>query len=209
MARIRTVSSRTGPSGVAGDRPGDAGASAGARLFLAVWPDAAARSATVAAQGLWSWPRGARRVPAERLHLTLHFIGEVDRVWMPVLADALAVDMRPATLVFDHCELWTRGLAVLRARETPDTLAALHAELAARLRRLEASAPGQAGLRRADARLRPHVTLARQAAAVPVPELPTPVIWPVEGYALVESVLGPGGGYRVLRRYGRGCVPAG
>jgi 2'-5' RNA ligase len=49
--------------------------------------------------------------------------------------------------------------------------------------------------------LRPHVTLARRAAGARPSPLPPALHWPVQAYALVQSLPGPPGGYRVLCRY--------
>ena len=47
------------------------------RLFLALWPDAAERQRLAAAQTAWPWPPQTAPVPPERLHLTLHYLGEI------------------------------------------------------------------------------------------------------------------------------------
>ena len=89
---------------------------------------------------------------------------------------------------------WPGGLAVLEPAAVPEALVELHGELAARLDRL-----GLAVERR---RFRPHVTLARQAAAAIPPTEPVGIGWAADGgYLLVHSL--PGGrGYQPLARYG-------
>lgn len=152
------------------------------RLFLALWPDDAVRRQLASAQRAWQWPARAARVPADRLHLTLHFLGEVPDREACALAAALPPCQVPFTLRLDRAALWPQGIAALEPGSTPAGLAALHADLAALLR--------AQGLRVEARAFRPHVTLARRAqGAVPPPE-PLTIEWAVRGYALVRSHAG-------------------
>jgi 2'-5' RNA ligase len=45
------------------------------------------------------------------------------------------------------------------------------------------------------------VTLARRANNAVVPPEAEPLVWQIDGYALVESKPGNGGGYTVLQTY--------
>lgn len=167
-----------------------------ARLFLALWPDAATCRALQAWQDACRpWPAGARPTPAAHLHLTLHFIGAVPRARLPELATGLACPFTPFLLRLARFERWHGGIAALLPDDTPPALASLHADLAQALRTLALPV---------DARpFRPHVTLARHAGgAAPAEEgLPAPVQWQVEGgYVLAESA----SGYRVLKGFGPG-----
>ena len=161
-----------------------------ARLFLALWPDKATRDAIAAWQRRWTWPERAAVVGPERLHLTLHFIGQLPRARLAEVSALLAVPHEPFEIAFGRAECWPRGLALLMPQSLPEALRALHRRLAAAL--AAAALP-------VDTRpFQPHCTLARQAVgAIPPPEPPA-LRWPVNGYALVES----GRGYRVLQRYG-------
>jgi len=47
------------------------------RLFLALWPPPPVLSALVDVADRWQWNEQARRTRPERLHVTLHFIGNV------------------------------------------------------------------------------------------------------------------------------------
>ena len=173
-------------------------ADAPARLFVALWPDERTRAALADAAALWAWPAGAIRVRAERLHLTLHFLGNVRRERMPELDKALALRWRPCVVTLARPALWPGGIAVLEAEALPPELAELHAGLGAALRGLGLPTEARA--------LRPHVTLARRAAGAVPPAQGCTVQWPVAGHALVESR--QPGGYRIVRRYRAGTTAA-
>lgn len=173
--------------------PGAAARPATARLFLALWPDAAVRAALGAQQSLWHWPEGAAPEAAQRLHLTLHFIGAVALDRLPALRAGLAVAMPPVALEWGRAELWRHGLAVLEPLAVPPALRSLHADLARALQALTLPVESRA--------FRPHVTLARRAhGAVPPPPAP-PWRWDARGYVLVRSHGGAQGGYEVLERW--------
>jgi 2'-5' RNA ligase len=162
------------------------------RLFLALWPDARVRRALAAWRDAFAWPAGAAPVADARLHLTLHFIGEVAAARLPELDAALRVAPPRFELVLDRAQRWPGGLVVLQPGAVVPPLAALHRALADALR--------AAGLPPEARPFRPHVTLARRAAgAVAGPAAP-PVRWPVAGYALVRSTLGPPPRYEALWR---------
>ena len=161
------------------------------RIFLALWPGAHTRAATVAWQDAHRWPAKARVTAPSKLHLTLHFIGAVPTGSVPALAAGLAVPFRRFELELDHVEVWPRGMVVLAPSRPGDALPALHAGLADGLLAL--------GLPLEQREFRPHVTLARHApGAAPVGALPPPVRWRAQRYVLAASEQGR---YRVLRQY--------
>lgn len=162
------------------------------RLFLALWPADAVRDRLLAAQRQWAWPAGAAPVPRERLHLTLHFLGEVDERAAAALAAALPPLAAPFMLQLVRPALWPQGIAVIEPSSVPPALATLHAELAALLR-------GH-GLQLEARRFRPHVTLARHAQGATPPGEVSPVEWRATGYALVRSVAGPPLRYEPIAR---------
>jgi 2'-5' RNA ligase len=164
-----------------------------ARLFLALWPANATREAIVACRQARPWPETAAIVAPEKLHMTLHFIGDVRRERIARVADGLDVRIEPFELALDRVEIWPNGIAALRPIDAPVRLLQLHAALRDALQRLELPTETRT--------FRPHVTLARRAADALPQVLDEPVRWRVRCYALVESRLGAGGGYVVLRRY--------
>lgn len=171
-----------------------------ARLFLAVWPDAAARARLAAYRDGWRWPPGARPVTDDKLHLTLHFIGDFDRARIAALAGALApAAMLPTVLRADRSEVWRGGIAVLRLRADAH-LSALHAALGEILR--------AEGIDLDPRPFAPHVTLARRARGGAAPVEPAAFAWPVHGFTLVESVHAPSARYEVIASFGGDAGPA-
>lgn len=164
-----------------------------ARLFIALWPEPGIRDALALWRDGWTWPRQATPVPSARLHLTLHFLGDVQDGQIPALAAALARPFQPFTLSLGECGLWPHGIAVLEPFSIPAPLTDLHASLGATLHELGLAV---------DARpYRPHVTMARRAAGA-LPAVSGPAIdWPVDRFALMASRPGPGGGYTTVQAW--------
>lgn len=164
------------------------------RLFIALVPHQAARDALAAWRDAWTWPRAATPVKTGRLHVTLHFLGDVERSRVQELSDALSVPFTPFSLRLSRAALWPYGIAVLEPAEVPASLLALHASLGGVVRAF--------GLAVDERPFRPHVTLARRASAATPPNSESIVMWPVASYALMSSAPDADGAYTVLRRYG-------
>lgn len=166
------------------------------RLFLALWPDDAARKGLARWRDRWAWPSDATPTRTDKLHLTLHFIGAVPADRLEALAAALpgAAAADAFTLEFGRPELWQGGLAVVCPLATPEPLRLLHSRLATALRGLT--------LPLEERPFRPHVTLARKARQATVPADGPQLEWHVGGgFALVQS-MPAGQGYRILQRVG-------
>jgi RNA 2',3'-cyclic 3'-phosphodiesterase len=167
-----------------------------ARLFLALWPSPAMRQALHEFQLHWRWPQGAALVDPARLHITLHFLGQVPVARAAEFRDALSVPFEPHVIAWQDARatVWPGGIAVLEFAPPP-ALQRLHVALAGALRTLPWPVE--------ERRFRPHVTFARRAQGAQPPadavtRLPG---WPADsGYVLVHSV--PGRGYEVLHSYG-------
>ena len=160
------------------------------RLFLALWPTPAERSALLEAVSASVAASAGRPVPAPNLHVTLAFLGAVPEARITELA-ALAAEFGAAgapspVLRFTRLEHWRRP-QLLAARTDVEPGAA--AQLAADLKRSTAAAGFFPDLKP----FRAHVTVARQVA-VPggAVELP-PVTWQGATLALVESRSGATG----------------
>lgn len=167
-----------------------------ARLFFAAWPTPDVQDALheIALQAQAEC--GGRAVTARNIHLTLAFLGNVDRARLPGLeALAAAVAGAPCDLVIDRIGYW-RDNRILWAgvERCPEPLTALVAALCGALRAIDF---------RVDARpYVPHVTLLRNARRAPAQPGLGPIAWPVRDLALIESA--PRGRervYEVLRRW--------
>ena len=159
------------------------------RLFLALWPDDTLRGELAAWRDGWCWPGKATPVRTERMHITLHFLGDIDDDRIGALADAVDVPFAPFALTLGRNALWPHGIAVLEPETVPAPLLALHGALGQTLESFGVALDARA--------YRPHVTLARRAERG-IAERDGPRIeWHVNGYALMQSE----GGYRVLRDY--------
>lgn len=167
-----------------------AATSPSSRLFLALWPEPGVRRLLAERRDAWLWPKGAAPVHADKLHLTLHFLGDVSSERLPELLDGFQVPFDPFRLELTGAALWHNGIAVLEPGLTPPSLGALHARLSDALSAL--------GLRLEARPYRPHVTMARRAAGAGLPPAHPTIVWDVRGYALVES---RNGVYTVLREY--------
>lgn len=164
------------------------------RLFLGLWPASDVLRAIEDHAAAWDWPAQARRTRPERLHATLHFLGERPAAEVPALREALDVPWEGCELLFDRAAVWGGGIAVLEASDVPPPLAQLHARLRERL--VELGVPVETR------RYRPHVTLARKAFGARPPAGSPPLRWQAGAqYALVRSL--PGGrGYEKLQCFG-------
>jgi 2'-5' RNA ligase len=163
------------------------------RLFLALWPAPATLVELQQHADKWIWPAQARRTRSERLHVTLHFIGNVPDSQVLHLCKGLAVSWPGDTLVLDRPTVWRGGIAVLEAAAVPPALAALHEELGRRLHALDLPVETRP--------YRPHVTLARKAVGAE-PPASARVVWQAgPRFALVRTV-GGGRGYETLQCFG-------
>ena len=132
--------------------------------------------------------------PEKTLHLTLHFLGEVD----PALLGSLEASMKAGCHGFGAIQLQLGPLGAFPSLKRPrnlwlsvdgqhDRLTALEALIRPRVMRL--------GIPLEDRRYSPHITLARDPqASVVVPEVSVlPVAWTVSELVLFESTLQRGG----------------
>lgn len=161
-----------------------------ARLFLALWPDGAVRDQLRAWRDAWTWPRGAAPVHTDKLHVTLHFLGNQPTARLPELLAGLQVPFAPFDLQFGRPALQRSGIAWIEPHTEPQGLLDLHARLSDALVALGLTPEARA--------YRPHVTMARRANGAVVPAAGPAIDWAVGSYALVES---RGGTYTVLKEY--------
>jgi RNA 2',3'-cyclic 3'-phosphodiesterase len=164
------------------------------RLFTALWPGEAVAAEIARWQSAWQWPSQVARIKPERLHVTLHFLGDVAVARLPEVVQQLKVEFDPFALELGAGEVWPNGVAVLLPAGQPLALNRLHTRLAAAVRRL--------GLSVEERPYRPHVTLARRAWGASAPPRAAGLRWRVDsGYVLARTLPG-GAGYEIVQRFG-------
>jgi 2'-5' RNA ligase len=164
------------------------------RLFLALWPgDAVRRALAEVAESLAELASG-KAVPAEKIHLTLCFLGEIADSRVGAVREAgLSVRAPRFELVIDHVGSFRKArVAWAGSSSVPPALTELQSALDSALRLRD--------FRLEDRPFAPHVTLARKIER-PVPRAPMPAIrWRPPGLALVHSQAGTGR-YEVLETW--------
>lgn len=157
------------------------------RLFFALWPDDDARDALAALARSRLAPGTGRLVPAENIHLTLVFLGRVDRR-LRDCAERVAsrLSVRAFTLEFLRIGYWPRPRVVWSA---PQHTPALLTELASTL----SNALVECGHEPTAKPFRAHVTLARKVRGPLRETRHAPVRWPVNAFHLVISETLPEG----------------
>jgi 2'-5' RNA ligase len=157
------------------------------RLFFALWPP----RETALALERWAQPLEGRRTPADKIHLTLAFLGEADA--QKALDAACRVQEAAFRLPLEEAGYWGRNEIVwVGPREAPGELVRLVENL-----QLELYKDSFILERRPFAA---HVTLLRKAAAQSLPALPAlpRIEWPAKEFALVRA---SGGSYETLERF--------
>ncbi len=164
------------------------------RVFFALWPDAATRSAISRATRDAVQASGGRPIAKDRLHLTVAFLGEltaagldVARQVPPIEGGRVRADARRARHLARIEDLVA---GAVRHRPTRS----------ASSKRTCGTRSPSAAFASEERTYRPHVTLARRAR--PIDAAVAPVRWAVQDLALVESF--PDGRnvhYEVLERW--------
>ncbi len=176
----------------------DAPAKQNARVFFALWPDAAERAALAAWQSLLNQVCGGRVMRADTLHVTLVFVGSVAPHLIDVLKQAAReVQGESFRLVLDAAHYWKHNHIVYATPEiVPPALPALVHALEERLE--------SHGLPFDKRPYKPHSTLLRDAQWTRDPLPPMRKIeWEVKDFVLLQSVQRERGvDYEVLARFG-------
>ncbi|HVJ38402.1 MAG TPA: 2'-5' RNA ligase family protein [Stenotrophomonas sp.] len=171
-------------------------------LFFALRPPAAVvQAARSTAEALVAQRPGARLVSAERLHVTLHYLGQYAGLPPSLLARAqrAAEHLRiaPFALAFDRVASFggqRRDLPAVALGNDSNTAGvhALHRALADALIREQLQG---------DARFTPHITLLYDRDEIAEQPLATPLAWQADALWLLRSVRGE----RLYRE--EGCWP--
>ena len=148
------------------------------RLFYALWPDDATRSALIKRQTSIQ----GRATPPEDLHLTLVFLGAQPAPLLPAL-QALMEKLPAAAVTLNvDCRGYfpRKAISWVGMQSPPAGLAALRQALLGALAQQNIVVDQ-------GARFKPHITLARNAIeAAAAPDM-TPIVWRADHIALVQS----------------------
>ena len=164
------------------------------RLFFALWPDDETRQA-VALLSLSIAAKESKWVPPHNLHVTLVFLGHVDKDAELLIKQSVAgITAQPFTLTFDSLSYWSKPKILCLTCLQPAPGAVI---LAAALE----SAVANCGIDTDTRPYTPHITLARHARYLPDVQF-EPIIWRAEAFCLVESCSEPDGvNYKVLQQW--------
>lgn len=165
------------------------------RLFFALWPERPVLEALKSTQQQLDLPEG-KPVPAEKLHITLLFLGEVGEDHIDAFKSfAGQLHLEPCELVLDRLEHWVRpAVLCLTAQTTPEALLSLIEALKRGAKKM--------GFKPEKRPFRAHLTLARKVRKRVVSREIDPIHWPVKDFVLVKSVLASTGAhYEILERW--------
>ncbi len=163
------------------------------RVFFALWPDDAARQQIMDCfrQSVFASKPG-RLVTAENLHLTLHYMGQLE---LPVIAQlqqaAAQIEQPVFSLRLDQFGSFpSAGVLWLGCTHMPEALIHLHQTLANELLAV--------GIEPEQRAFQPHITLMRRyknSVTTEASQFEQPLSWTVSRFALLESVSSKQGVY--------------
>ena len=164
------------------------------RLFFALWPEQAVRSQCHAVQKNIR-VAGLQLVPADNLHITLLFLGNIDSKQQAAIIEAAAMLTAPyLTFTFDQLSYWKKPAVLCLTTLQFDNRASILAE--------QLSAIAEQNSVSVDKRpFQPHVTLARKVKQPANLDF-APIVWQAMEFCLVESLTAAKGAeYRVIYRW--------
>lgn len=172
------------------------------RLFFALWPDETMRDALAHSVRKAVRASGGRPVAADKLHVTLAFLGAVPESRLTALADAARAASRERPRVapllelpLERLEYWTGpSLLCVLPEQPPPGVTALAQRLLERL--------AAAGFAPDLKPFRPHVTVARKVTRATPSLAMRSAVWRLSGFALIESrTLESGSVYSVVQSF--------
>ena len=154
------------------------------RFFFGLWPDQSVRENLVCSTKETVQVSGGRAVAAENLHITVAFLGSINKVQLGKVRAVSHVTVSKFVITLDtlHFHRSSRMLWLV-PHEVPEELVLLQQSLWDGLE--------QAGCKREYRLYCPHLTLARRSRMVR--EVVKPVVWPVTKLVLLESIPVPKG----------------
>lgn len=166
------------------------------RLFFALWPSDQVRQSIVDVFSAIAIPDHSRFIQPENLHITLHFLGQVEsdrRVCLQQVACAL--NDKPFVVNLDCLGYFTKAKILwMGCQYLPVELVRLHRDLGESL--------ANCGYQSEFHEYKPHVTLMRKCREPLNANNDFVIPWQVDEFALVESISGSGGvRYQVIEKY--------
>jgi 2'-5' RNA ligase len=153
-----------------------------ARVFFALWPGLDMRQELHAVAEEYALPCAARVMRAEGLHLTLLYIGEIERTRLTALRQAAStVSAAAFWLEISQLKFWQHnkiGYATVEHAALP--LARLVVALT--------HAVQAAGFPLVASEFHAHITMLRKVQHGFAPQTISPLCWWVDSFALIESV---------------------
>ncbi|MFP5348790.1 MAG: RNA 2',3'-cyclic phosphodiesterase [Gammaproteobacteria bacterium] len=168
------------------------------RHFLALWPNAAARTALEALRAGLAGVEG-RLMPESNLHITLVFLGATNVEQRRCVERACAnIAAEPMEIRLERMRYRARGGIVwIEPAVTPVALTDLVRALEAGLKTCGIALPPRP--------YRAHMTLARDVRRYSAPPSPAPIVWTARTFCLVRSESAPRGSrYTIEREWGLG-----
>ena len=153
----------------------------GERLFFALWPDDAIRQQLVDAYARIPGLKGQRDVLPNNLHMTLHFLGNIEASRVDCFRrQAEVISAHRFQLQLDRFGYFKKARVLwLGCEQLPDELIQLHANLGASIQACDF----QPELRP----FHPHVTLARKLRHAPQFVPVKPIVWNLDKFVLIQS----------------------
>lgn len=167
-----------------------------ARVFFALWPEVSVQRELHALAKEYQSRCDARVMNADTLHMTLLYLGEVDRAHLPQLMQTAGkVLVPPFGIALTRLSFWQHNRI---AYATPLREMKILDQLAAALRQ-ELTADG---FQFKNHEFIPHVTLLRHVGNVLESQKIRPVMWWVNSFVLAESATNNREGrYRILQKW--------
>lgn len=167
-----------------------------ARVFFALWPEELIQRTLHSLATEYLPLCEGRIMDADTLHMTLLFLGEIERARLPLLRQTAGkVSVPPFGFALDRLSFWSYNRI---AYATPLVEVPALYQLATALQ-LELRA---AGFLFENYEFNPHVTLIRQVGHVLESQAIAPITWQVDAFVLVDSVTtDQGARYQILQKW--------
>ena len=173
-----------------------------ARVFFALWPEARIKRALHTLALEYQSRCEGRVMRADTMHMTLLFLGGVERARLPQLMQAAGKISAPAFgFELERLSFWLHNRIAYAAplAEVP-TLSQLVMALQQELIATEFLSETH--------EFNPHVTLLRHVGQALEPQAIAPIIWRADSFVLVESVMTDRGvHYQILQKWPLSTMP--